>query len=83
MWVGELPNEQTPPGATRAFNSVRMLRGAQVVGIGIAEDNDNAGEYLTCLMFATPEGKVYQMSVWTDEQMSRVGHIEVSPLTDS
>jgi hypothetical protein len=85
MWVGELPNEQTPPGATRAFNSVKMLRGARVQGIGIAADNKNEGEFLTRLWLIAPNGKAYQLEAWADEQRTRAGHIEVvelDPLTN-
>jgi hypothetical protein len=81
MWIGESPNEETPPGATYLFNTLAPLRGLTVVGLAIHADEDNPGEYLASIMLGSYKtGEAYVFRLWKDENKTAPGYAEVEQL---
>lgn len=83
-WIGNKPNSDTPPGATHAFNRAQVLCGTHVVGIGIAEDTLNPGEFAIYLCLYNPETcEEFTVSAWVDEERTRPGWLEIKSARDS
>ncbi len=83
MWLGKTPNSDTPPGATHAFNRAYALKDCRIVGIGIAEDTLNRGEYVTYLLVLNEEtGEEFSVSAWVDEERTRPGWMEIRNTID-
>lgn len=77
-WIGNKPNSDTPPGATYAFNRAQVLCGSRVIGIGIAEDTLNPGEFVIYLcLYNSETGEEFTVSGWVDEERTRPGWLEI------
>jgi hypothetical protein len=79
-WTGKTPTRETPSGATYAYNRVSVLKNATVMGIGIGEDRLNPGEYIISLMMVRPDGKVFSVQAWRNEELASPGWLDIMPI---
>lgn len=79
MWTGQGPTEQTPPGATYVYNTIKPLKGMEVVGLGVMDDRDNPGEFVaTILLGDRKTGQAFVIRAWRDEEQNGPGWLEVT-----
>ena len=81
MWTGKKPTQDTPPGATYAFNRAQVLKECVVKGIVVAEDTLNPGEFVIQLFLVSPvTRKQFVISAWRDEERNGAGWLDIEAI---
>jgi hypothetical protein len=59
---------------------VSVLKDATIKGIGIGEDRMNPGEYIISLIMVRPDGRVFSVQAWRDEELNSPGWLDIIPI---